>query len=304
MDIDGLGDEIARQLVESGLVNHIDDLYKLRIEDVIGLEGMAEKSSTQLIDAIETSKKTTFARFLFGLGIPGVGEEVARSLADHFDKIQDLLSANKIYYTGNAGVKGIGATKAKTIVDYFDQHRDLPFMGEQLDVFVFDLGIPKISKNNATDLANKFKTLQAIKDAVVQDLHNDKKATIPGVGEKLAESIVNFFHKEHNLSVINALINVGIIWEEPVDQCSKGNDLILEGQTYVLTGTLVTMTRESAKKQLQKMGAKVSGSVSKKTTAVIAGEKAGSKLDKAEKLGVTILDEQALEKLLRQSMKP
>ncbi len=295
MDIEGLGDEIAKQLVESGLVNHIDDIYMLDVESVASLEGMAEKSSTQLIEAIEGSKKTTFARFLFALGLPGAGEEVARLLADHFNDIQDLISAPQTYFTGKNGIKGIGGAKAEAVVDYFDQHRNLIYAGDHLDQFIYELGITKISKNNALDLADKFKTLQGLKDAEVEDLKNDKKVTIPGVGEKLAESIVKFFQKEHNLSVINNLLDAGIIWDK---RLPESNDLSLAGKIYVLTGTLQTMTRESAKECLQQMGAKVSGSVSKKTTAVIAGEKAGSKLEKAEKLGVQVLSEQGLEKLL------
>ncbi len=295
MDIEGLGDEIAKQLVESNFVNHIDDIYKLDIKSVASLEGMAEKSSTQLIEAIGASKKTTFGRFLFSLGIPGVGEEVARSLAMHFDDIEDLSSKKKEYYTKDLGIKGIGKTIAKNIFDYFDEHRNLSYAGDQLGLYIYELRIPKLTEKNADTLAIKFKSLQELIKAPVEQLENKKKATIPGVGEKLAESIVEFFQKEHNLSVINNLLNAGIVW----DQVSvEKSDLPLAGKTYVLTGTLKSMTRESAKEQLQQMGAKVSGSVSKKTTGVIAGEKAGSKLEKAAKLGVKVFSEEGLEKIL------
>ncbi len=295
MDIEGLGDEIAKQLVESNFVNHIDDIYKLDIKSVASLEGMAEKSSTQLIEAIGASKKTTFGRFLFSLGIPGVGEEVARSLAMHFDDIEDLSSKKKEYYTKDLGIKGIGKTIAKNIFDYFNEHRNLSYAGDQLGLYIYELRIPKLTEKNADTLAIKFKSLQELIKAPVEQLENKKKATIPGVGEKLAESIVEFFQKEHNLSVINNLLNAGIVW----DQVSvEKSDLPLAGKTYVLTGTLKSMTRESAKEQLQQMGAKVSGSVSKKTTGVIAGEKAGSKLEKAAKLGVKVFSEEGLEKIL------
>ncbi len=295
MDIEGLGDEIAKQLVEFGLVNHIDDIYKLDIKSIASLESMAEKSSAQLIEAIEASKKTTFGRFLFSLGIPGVGEEVARSLAVHFDDIEDLSSKKKEYYTKDLGIKGIGKTIAKNIFDYFNEYRNLSYAGDQLGSYIYELGIPKLTEKNADALAIKFKLLQELIKASVEQLENKKKATIPGVGEKLAESIVEFFQKEHNLSVITNLLDAGILWDQ---SSTKEVDLPLVGMTYVLTGTLKTMTRESVKEQLQQMGAKVSGSVSKKTTGVIAGEKAGSKLEKAEKLGVKVLSEDDLGKIL------
>ena len=295
MDIEGLGDEIAKQLVEFGLVNHIDDIYKLDIKSIASLEGMAEKSSTQLIEAIEASKKTTFGRFLFSLGIPGVGEEVARSLAVHFDDIDDLSSKKTEYYTKDLGIKSIGKTIAKNIIDYFNEHRNLSYVGDQLGSYIYELGIPKLTEKNADALAIKFKSLQELIKAPVEQLENKKRATITGVGEKLAKSIVKFFQNGHNLSVINNLLNAGITWDQNLPE---KNDLPLAGKTYVLTGTLKTMTRESAKEQLQQMGAKVSGSVSKKTTGVIAGEKAGSKLEKAEKLGVKVLSEEGLGKIL------
>lgn len=219
MDIDGLGGKLVEQLVEKDLVHDPADLYHLSLEQLAGLERMAEKSARNLLKALERSKSTTLARFLYALGIREVGEATAAALANHFRELDALMAADE-------------------------------------------------------------EALQAV----------------PDVGPVVAAHVAAFFHQPHNREVIEKLRAVGIHWPELAAPVAEEQPLA--GNTYVLTGTLEAMTRNEAKERLEALGAKVAGSVSKKTSAVIAGAEAGSKLAKAEKLGVPVLDEAALMELL------
>jgi DNA ligase (NAD+) len=222
LDIEGLGDKLVEQLDEQGLVKDVAGLYGLSLEQVAGLERMAKKSAQNLLDALEDSKETTLARFIYALGIGQVGEATARNLARHF---------------GN---------------------------------------------------------LPALQKASLEDLEE-----VPDVGEVVAESIHTFFRQAHNKEVIQRLQKAGVHWkdEQPVSKAKQP----LAGQTFVLTGTLDSMTRDEAKDRLQALGAKVSGSVSKKTNYVVVGAEPGSKAAKAEALGVTMLDEAAFARLLKKN---
>jgi DNA ligase (NAD+) len=225
MDIEGLGDKLVDQLVEAGLVDHVDDLFRLTVEQLAGLERMGEKSAQNLVDALNKSKDTSLERFIFALGIREVGEATALSLVQWFGDLDKL---------------------------------------EQADI-------------------------EALQE-------------VPDVGPIVAAHIQAFFQQEHNREIIDKLIRAGVHWEE-AEVLAEG-DQPLAGMTFVLTGTLSQFTRDDAKKRLQAMGAKVSGSVSKKTTAVIAGEKAGSKLSKAESQGVPVMDEDQLGELLASGQLP
>lgn len=218
MDIEGLGDKLVEQLVDLELIHDVSDLYQLAVDDIAGLDRMAEKSATNLVNALEKSKDTTLERFIYALGIREVGEATAQILAEEFGDLGALLQAD----TGS---------------------------------------------------------LQAIHD----------------VGPVVAEHIVQFFSEAHNREVIDKLLQAGVQWEAVV----KPQQQPLADKTFVLTGTL-SMPRNELKVRLQSLGAKVSGSVSKKTDYVVAGENPGSKLDKAKALGVTILDEAACLELLEQ----
>ncbi len=219
MDIDGLGEKLIAQLDEAGLVKRLDDLYRLKLADIAALERMGEKSAQNLLEAIEQSKHTTLARFLYALGIREVGEATAQALARHFAGLEPLMAASM----------------------------------EQL-------------------------------------------MEVPDVGPVVAAHVAGFFAEPHNREVIAGLLAAGIHWEAPVQPAGAQP---LAGKTYVITGTLEGMTREEAKARLEALGAKVSDSVSKKTTAVIAGEAAGSKLAKAQKLGVPVIDQEGLLDLLK-----
>lgn len=213
MVIDGLGEGIIEQLIDEGLVRDIADLYGQEFDKLASLERMGPKSAENLLTAIEQSKKTTFARFLYALGIREVGEVSARVLATEFSDIESL--------------------KAATV--------------EQL---------------------------MELRD----------------IGPVVAYHIVHFFAQPHNVEVINKLLSRGVHWpKEERKQLDVNHPF--HGKTMVLTGTLTSMGREDAKARLLAVGAKVAGSVSAKTDFVVAGSEAGSKLDKANALGVKVLDE-------------
>jgi DNA ligase (NAD+) len=220
LDIEGLGEKLVEQLVEANMIENPADLFNLQATDLISLERMAPKSANNLLEALEKSKETTLARFIYALGIMEVGESTGRSLALHFGDIDPLLAASR-----------------------------------------------------------------------------EKLETIPDIGPIVANKIATFFEQADNQTVVERLRTAGVRWE--VSEPSE-NSAALEGQTFVLTGTLSTLKRNDAKAQLQALGAKVSGSVSKNTDYLVAGDAAGSKLTKAQSLGVKILDENELIALLEQ----
>ena len=219
VEIEDLGDKLVDQLVDTGIVNTLPDLYKLGLTALSQLDRMAEKSAAKVLAGIEKSKSTTLPKFLFGLGIRHVGEATAKELSRHFG------------------------------------------------------------------------TMDAIMDATLEQL-----LQVSDVGPTVAQSIRTFFDQAHNREVVEQLKACGVHWKEGV--ASEGASLPLTGQTFVLTGTLQSMGRDDAQTKLEMLGAKVASSVSKKTHAVVAGAEAGSKLEKAQSLGVLILDEAAFMELL------
>ncbi len=219
MDIEGLGDKLVEQLDEKGLIRDVADLYYLRQEDLENLERMGKKSAQNLLRAIEKSKSTTLARFIYALGIRHVGEATAKELANHFGSLERIMKASR----------------------------------EELEA-------------------------------------------VPDIGPVVAESIYRFFREKHNREVIDKLLKAGIHW--PAPRKREEGSLPLAGKTFVLTGTLSSMTREEAKEKLEALGAKVSGSVSKKTSYVVVGADPGSKYEKALQLGIPVLDEPAFLELI------
>ncbi|HHH35732.1 MAG TPA: NAD-dependent DNA ligase LigA [Gammaproteobacteria bacterium] len=220
MDIEGLGDKLVDQLVERGLVKDVADLYTLSEDQLAGLERMGRKSAANLVAALERSKTTSLARFLYALGIREVGEATAQTLAAHFGSLEALMDADE-------------------------------------------------------------EALQAV----------------PDVGPVVAAHIRAFFRQKHNREVIRRLRDLGVRWPEQPPR--KAEALPLAGKTFVLTGALESMTRDEAKARLQALGARVSGSVSRRTDCVVAGADPGSKYRKARELGVSIIDEAAFLALLK-----
>ncbi len=220
MDIDGLGDKLIDTFVESKLIESVADLYHLTIEQLCELPRMGTKSATNLVEAIEESKQTTLARFIYALGVREVGQATAQQLSNHLCSIDSIMSSSI----------------------------------EQLE-------------------------------------------KIPEIGPIVASRIKEFFASEKNKQLIKALMDAGIHWED-IDMAADGP---LKDKIFVITGTLETMTRQEAQEQLILLGAKVSQSVSTKTSYCVAGKNAGSKLVKAEKLQVDVLTEQELLRLLEGS---
>lgn len=221
MDIEGLGEKLVDQLVDNSIVRTPADLYRLGLTALANLERMAEKSANNLLLAIEKSKQTTLARFIYALGIRHVGESTAKDLARYAGQLDQLMSMN-------------------------------------------------------------VEQLQHISD----------------IGPVVAQSIADFFAEKHNREVIEQLRSCGVRWEERSEKVRQMGSP-LQGRNFVLTGTLPDMTREEAKEKIESLGGKVTGSVSSKTDYVVAGTDPGSKYDKAIELGVTILDEAGLLKLLQ-----
>ena len=219
LNIDGLGEKVIDQLLEAGLIQTPADLYRITEEKLLTLERFGKKSAANLVEAIEKSKETTLARFIYALGIRHVGESTARDLAQHFRSLEALMSADA--------------------------------------------------------------------DALLK---------VNDVGEVIAQSIIHFFEEPHNRHVIENLLDLGVHW--PTPEASAVNDLV-SGKTFVLTGTLPSMGREEAKALLLAQGAKVASSVSKKTDYVVAGAEAGSKLEKAQALGVAVIDEAKMLEMLK-----
>ncbi|MHB8915979.1 MAG: NAD-dependent DNA ligase LigA [Thiobacillus sp.] len=219
LDIEGLGDKLVDQLVTRQLVHTPADIYRLTAETLAGLDRMAEKSATKLLAAIERSKSTTLARFIYALGIPIVGETTAKDLARHFGSLDALMIANET-------------------------------------------------------------TLMQVRD----------------VGPIVAQAVVQFFSEAHNRDVIQSLRSAGVHWAETRARADTAGKL--SGKSFVLTGTLPTLSRDEAREKIEAVGGKVAGSVSNKTNYVIAGAEAGSKLEKALALGIHILDETGLLALL------
>ena len=223
LDIEGLGDKLVEQLVDAGMVSSPADLYdknKLNLHTLANLERMGEKSAENLLEAIERSKQTTLARFIYALGIRNAGEATAKDLARHFGSLDNLVAADE-----------------------------------------------------------------------------QRLQRVPDVGPVVAQSIKAFFVEPHNREVIAQLRDGGISWAE--NDGERVETLPLSGKTFVLTGTLPSLSRDEAKTALEALGAKVAGSVSKKTDFVVAGADAGSKLDKARELGVPVVDETGLMSFLK-----
>lgn len=220
------------------------------------------------------------------LDIEGLGEKLIDQLVDgdHLQTVDQLFSLEKSLL---AGLERMADKSAQNLIDALEKskHTTLPR-------FIYALGIREVGEATAANLAGYFGDLDALMAADIEELEK-----VPDVGPIVAQHIARFFDREQHREMIAELLRVGVNW--PAVEAVATAAQTLEGNTYVITGTLSGMTRDEAKRELQLRGAKVSGSVSKKTTALIAGEAAGSKLAKAESLDVPVLDEAALLELLK-----
>ncbi|MGR5229259.1 NAD-dependent DNA ligase LigA [Photobacterium damselae] len=216
------------------------------------------------------------------LDVDGCGEKVIEQLVD-----REMVTTPADLFRLSAGVvtalERMGPKSAQKLVDALGNAKETT-----LPRFIYSLGIREVGEATAANLAHYFETLEALMTASKEQLIG-----VPDVGEIVAAHIFNFFREEHNLAVVNDLRDVGIHWPD-IEKVADDVELPFEGKTVVLTGSLSQLSRTEAKEALQKLGAKVTGSVSKKTDLVVAGEAAGSKLTKAQELGIEVWDEQQL----------
>lgn len=243
MDIEGLGEKLVEQLIGKAMLHSPADIYSLTGAQLAELERMGEKSANNVLAAIERSKTTTLARFLYALGIPEIGEVTAQTLAGHFGGLE-ALQASALHYA------------------------------------------------ESLERARQSDDRQLLKRLGEEDLRS-----VPDIGPEAAASLAEFFREEHNCAVIQRLQQAGVHWPRAA-AVRNSTDARLAGKSFVLTGTLSSMTRDQAKARIQALGGKVTGSVSGKTDFVVAGTDPGSKLADATRLGVKVLDEQAFERLL------
>ncbi|MDR0279089.1 MAG: NAD-dependent DNA ligase LigA [Paucimonas sp.] len=306
MDIDGLGEKSVEQLVDEKLIASPADLYRLTFEQVVELEGFAEVSSNKLLAAIEASKRPGLARFIYALGIPDVGEETAKVLARSLGSLQRVMKALPQVLTY---LPDIGLEVAYEIHNFFEDEHNRSVIQQLLDCgmvlqdegevaaefarsttlagLIAKLDISSVGPTGAEKLVAKLDSLDAIFAADGIDLRQ-------ALAAKQAEAVREFFLIEANRDLARAiegqLLEFGMHW---TSEKKVAEGLPLAGQTWVLTGTLERMSRDIAKDKLESLGAKVAGSVSGKTHCVVAGPGAGSKLTKANELGVKVLDEDA-----------
>ncbi len=308
MDIDGLGEKIVEQLVTQGLVASPADLYRLRPEQLIPLEGFAELSAKNLCDAIAASKQVALARFVYALGIPDVGEETARVLASRLGTLQRLRVVLPEILTW---LPDIGQEVAGEIYNFFrDGHNDsvieaLLAVGIELSdegalaaslagavsfgELLERMHIPGVARVGAQRLAMHFTSLDALLQTDLAELDRIGKLSARAINGLLA-SLADPDWVARIRAVEVQLREFGMHWACEVESGGEPAQP-LAGQTWVLTGTLERMPRSQAKAYLQQLGAKVAGSVSKKTDAVVAGPGAGSKLAKAQALNLAVMDE-------------
>jgi DNA ligase (NAD+) len=287
MDIEGLGDKLVEQLVDRGLVSDPADLYHLEAARLAALERMGEKSAANLIEALERSKETTLGRFLFALGILGIGETMANTLASSLGSL-DAIRALKL-----SDLVAISESQAKRLHQALSE-QDLPPRTPTGQTPPPE-GLKWCHQVHMLMLEERYTRLADVLAAAPEALANTPSLRIEGVGEVLAEKIVTFFRQPHNQEVIDKLLSAGVHWPDPRPEPGRAQPLA--GLTFVLTGKL-SRPRDHYKAELQARGARVAGSVSKKTDYLVAGEAAGSKLERAHQLGVEVIDERQLMKWL------
>ncbi|MEH6909975.1 MAG: NAD-dependent DNA ligase LigA [Oceanicoccus sp.] len=306
LDIDGLGEKIVEQLVAEQRLKSPADLYRLQASDLASLEGFAELSAKNLVAAIAARKSVPLHKLVFALGIPDVGEETAKVLAGVFGSLDKIRIAKSELLIQ---LPDIGPEVAGEITGFCADDHNASVLNDLISVgvcandeaeisaqyrggisfsqLIGSFNISNIGPTTADRLAAHFGTMEALISASAEELGMVEKVSV-----KAATGLAQYFqdaqHRQHAEQLERQLLDFGMHWN-----CEKGQSksLPLTGMTYVVTGTLESMGRDQAKQKLESLGAKVAGSVSKNTDCVVAGSAAGSKLAKAEQLGVKVMDE-------------
>jgi DNA ligase (NAD+) len=327
MDIEGLGDRFIEELSDLGYVESVADLYKLKLADLLEMKQRADERdgttpetvksgkvatrwAENLVAAIDRSRETTLERLLYALGIEHVGESTAKAIAQWFG---DLALIRRLPWPLFQRVPDIGGEVARSLGHFFDQrgnqrvidawakrgvrvtdtHPPSAKLREGLDpaTLLVDLAIPKLTELRARQLVAAIPDADRIAVAPLTDLVGT------GLPADAAEALAAWLKQKGNSRLLLASLAMQKELLALAPEVAAGS-APLEGKTIVLTGSLVSLTRELATEQLEALGAKVAGSVSKKTSYVVAGAEAGSKLTKARELGVRVLDEAGLQELL------
>lgn len=310
MDIEGMGPQTVKTLIDQGIITDESDIFYLQAEPLLNLEGFAEKKVENLLASIEAAKQRPLPQFLASLGIDGVGRTVAGLLADRFGSIQSLTEIAQSVRAAEAAF----VSAAQTLIQ---AAHNLPADQRTPEI---ERGLERLRQPlvelaprylDADDLSKRLaRTLNpvleihpfgaAVLDDLIAALRNliqvaERLLRIEGLGPVLVENVIEWFADPHHQRILEKMRAAGVHMEGEA-RTTAGNQL--DGMTFVLTGTLPTLSRDEATALIEAHGGKVSGSVSKKTSYVLLGDSPGSKVDKARQLGVPIISEDDLKHLI------